>query len=88
MPLDTVYLENESWKRVKVEAVMGNKTPPEANSSLGSEILIKGDKWKIDSNGEDIYYRRDADPDNPDGRMQVWTHRPCYGNGAVYHEKV
>lgn len=88
MPLDTVYLENQSWTKVNVEAVIGNNSNPESNQSLGTKLLHKGDSWKIDSDGEDIYYHRDANPDNPDGSMTLWTHRPCYGNGSVYHEKV
>lgn len=88
MPLDTVYLENQTWNRVTVEAVIGNKTPPEANRSLGSRVLTIGASWQIDSNGEDIYYHRDANPDNPDGRMTIWNRRPCFGQGEVYHEKV
>jgi len=89
MPLDTVYLDNNTWATVKVEAVMGNALPPEVNPSLGSKILAINTSWEISSPGQDIYYRREANPGSNDGRMiAAWTHRACFGNGAVYHEQV
>jgi hypothetical protein len=91
MPVDIVYLENQSWRRVTVEAVRGSNTVPEENENLGSVTLDdteNNNSWRIESNGLDLYYRRDANPDNPDGSMTLWTHRPCYGNGMEYHERV
>ena len=89
MPLDTVYLDNDTWSSsVKVEAVMGNNLPPEANQSLGSKVLAINTSWEISSPGQDIYYRREANPGSGDGQMTIWNHRACFGNGAVYHEQV
>ena len=88
MPLDTVYLDNNTWPIVKVEAVIGNALPPEANRSLGSRVLAINTTWPISSDGEDIYYRREANPGSNNGQMTVWVHRACFGNGAVYHEQV
>ena len=90
MATDTVILRNESWNSITVEALMGNKGVVEENAPVDGSprLLYLNEDWVIESNGEDVYYRRDADPDNPDGIMTNWSVRPCYGNGETYVEDL
>ena len=88
MPTDTVIITDVNWNKVKVEAVKGNNADPNANPSEGSQTLSRNGDWKIYSEGEDVWYRRDTNPDHPNGQMTPWTHRPCYGNGQTYQENI
>ena len=88
MATDTVILRNDHWESVTVEVFMGNEADPEANASLGTRNLALNEDWTIYSEAQDIFYRRDNDPDYPDGTMTDFTHRPCYGNGETYEESI
>jgi hypothetical protein len=85
MPSDTVILNNPFWNRVKVEARRGNNSIPENNASLGSRVLSRGSNWIIPSDAEDVYFRREAQPDLADGVMvAAWTRMPCFGKGETF----
>lgn len=85
----TVNLHNRSWNRVTVEARIGDDPNPEANRPLGARSLRRGESWVIESEGEDVWYRRDVNPDHPDGKLTVWKHRPCYPRRPdVYDENL
>ncbi len=86
--IDTVILRNRNWRNVTVEVRQGDNSWPENNRWIGRRSLSTGEEWPVQSSGEDVWYRRDANPDNPDGNMTVWIHRPCYGNGATYVEEI
>ena len=84
-----VHLHNRRWNRVAVEARIGDHPDPEANRLLGERTLKRGEVWTIRSQGEDVWYRSDADADHPDGRRTPWVHRPCYPNrSATYNENL
>lgn len=81
----TVHLINKNWNVVTVEVRKGNNAEPTANPSAGSRLLQRNEDWRI-STDDDIWYRRDA---NPDGTFTLWTHRPVYpGNPQDYTETV
>lgn len=88
MPTDTVILQNTNWNSVNVEVRKGNYDNAESNPSLGSRTLTRNSDWTIYSDGEDIFYRRDTDPDHPNGQWTSWIHRPCYGQGHTYEENI
>lgn len=83
-----VILRNTHWARVKVEARQGNFQNPMQNRSLGSKVLKRGEAWTIETGRQDLFYRRDADPDHPNGRMNDWHHRPTYNKDATYTENI
>jgi hypothetical protein len=81
MATDTVILANDSWDKVQVQVTKGNNTNAESNPSLGSRTILRDDNWTILSDGENIWYRRDSNPDNPDGSRTYWTLITCNGLG-------
>lgn len=85
--ISTVNLRNGGWCHVAVEGRIGDDLSSDANRSLGIRTLKLGETWTIQTQGEDIWYRRDADADHPDGRWTAWTHRPCYPNRAETDEE-
>jgi hypothetical protein len=72
MPIITLH--NRDWHAgVNVEAHQGMSFDPNQNPSLGARLLSYQSDWVIDSGTDDVQYRRDANPDHPDGTMTVWT---------------
>ena len=84
----TVNITNRNWNRVTVEVRMGDDAHPENNRSLGTRSLNRGETWPLYSDGEDVWYRRDADPDRPNGQWTAWTHRPCYPNLSEVYDEI
>jgi hypothetical protein len=69
-----ISLRNGSWQNgVNVKALIGNNTVITQNASLGQRNIPYGQDWPIDAGDQDVYYCRDADPDNPNGAMTGWT---------------
>jgi hypothetical protein len=84
-----VDIIDRNWARVNVDVRIGNNANPEDNRSLGTRELTRGQTWSIPSDGEDVWYRRDADPDRPNGQWTNWIHRPVYPNvSEVYEEEI
>jgi hypothetical protein len=84
MPTDTVVLNNDAWTQVYVEAQKGMNATPGQNASLGTRTLALNDQWTIPSDGDSVWYRRDADPDNHNGQLTPWVEQPCYATGQTY----
>jgi hypothetical protein len=67
-------LHNRDWHNgVNVQARRGPYLDPNQNTYLGERQLQYNADWIIDSGTDDVQYRRDADPDHPDGTMTPWT---------------
>lgn len=87
--MSLVRLHNRRWKRIAVEARIGDDPNPEANRSLGERTLKRGEVWTIESRGEDVWYRSDADANHPDWRRTHWVHHPCFPNRSdTYDESL
>ena len=82
-----VNLHNRSWDQVRVQVRMGNRVNPDENRLLGIFILRRGEFRSIPCEREDVWYRREKNPNNPDGEWTKWVHRPCYeGKPQTYDE--
>ena len=64
-----------------MEVRLGNAAVVEDNPSLGTKDLDleTGLTWNVSSQAENVYYRRDADPDHPNGQMTQWYERDVSG---------
>jgi hypothetical protein len=72
MPIMTLH--NRDWQNgVNVEARQGSHIVPEQNPSLGTCWLQYNENWVITSGTDDVFYRRDTDPNNPNGNMTEWV---------------
>lgn len=71
-----VQLYNKSWDQVMVQVRVGNNANALCNPHYGKtkHFLYKGSVLSIRSVGQDIWIRRDAKPDSPDGQMTAWQH--------------
>ena len=72
--MPTITLHNRDWQAgVNVEAHQGMSSDYDQNPSLGTRTLSYENDWVIDSGTDDVQYRRDNNPDQPDGTMTAWT---------------
>ena len=76
----SVILVNNAFDHVKVEVRKG------ANSNVNQlpvyEVRTMGKgKWPIPCSADEgfVWWRRDANPDHPDGRWSGWTSKACFG---------
>ena len=71
MPIITLH--NRDWQTgVTVEAHQGMSFDPNQNQSLGTRHIPYEGEWVINSGIDDVQYRRDKDPDQPQNPPD-WT---------------
>jgi hypothetical protein len=73
---------DRDWRTVNVQIRQGNDPVPEKNRSLGTVQLNLDQTYDVVGD-ENVWYRRDANPDNPDGSWTMWTLRVIYGPPAA-----
>jgi hypothetical protein len=73
-------LHNPQWDRVTVEVRRGNNNSCDDNTPYQTKQMLRDDTWEIEHDEMDICWRRDVDPDNPDGEMMGWN-RQSYLDG-------
>lgn len=68
---------NKYWAKMHLQIRVGNSPTPENNQSVYDGILSKDASTSV---GYDVlcWYRRDANPDNPNGQFTAWTSTGCY----------
>jgi hypothetical protein len=78
-----LHLQNEAWNSVNVEAKVGD------DGGLESRDLLRSAEWIITSEGDNIFWRRDRDPDRPDGTYTGWVEHACYpGDDKDEYERI
>lgn len=64
-----VSIRNSQWKTVHIQVRKGYSDDPGHDNLIFDQFLDKGQSrsFTVD-NGDDVVYRRDLDPDHPDGK--------------------
>lgn len=80
VPAGSVILVNNAWNRVTVEVRKGKNDDVNQNPVYETRTIGKG-KWSIPCSSDEgyVWWRREADPDHPNGQWTVWTKKACFG---------
>jgi len=82
--LSTITLQNADWQNgVTVLVHVGNNANFDLNPSRGQQRIPFNGTWPVDCQGFNLQYKRDLDPDNPNGQMGAWTEVPNFGDQVV-----
>lgn len=71
-----VSIRNSQWEKVHIQVRKGFSDDPSRDQLIFDQFLDKGQSrsFTVD-NGDDIVYRRDLDPNHPDGKhFTKWTY--------------
>jgi hypothetical protein len=69
---------NRDWASVSFQVRIGNNANPEQNPLSGQPTLQQGQTWSTASSGENVWYRREANPIAHDGNWQNWTNQAVF----------
>jgi hypothetical protein len=82
--MSVITLKNAAWDHgVHVVVHVGNGPDAEKNPSKGQIYLVRNASWAVDCGPENLQYKRDLDPNSPDGRMSAWMEIPNSGDQVV-----
>jgi len=71
--MSTLALYNQFWtKGVNIEVDFGDGDDSAVNPSRGIRQIAYQADWRV-LTAANLRYRRDLNPDNPDGQMTGWT---------------
>jgi hypothetical protein len=75
----TVSITNTRWQKVHIQVKDGQSSGTGVDHIIFDQYLIEGQSRTFTvSNGDDILYRRDRDPDHADGvHFTEWTSANC-----------
>jgi hypothetical protein len=77
-----VHIHERDWAAVNVQVRQGN-SPVAENNPLSGTYRLSLDQTHDVFGDVDVWWRRDRDPDNPDGTWYVWNHVVVYGPPAA-----
>jgi hypothetical protein len=67
-----VVLVNRTWTKVNVEVRRGKESDCGKNAAFETKKLLRGESWSVPAPDTDVCYRRDRDPDHPNGQWTEW----------------
>lgn len=72
----SLSIHNYAWNNANIQIRVGNATDPENNPwyAGGSFSLKKDTVLVVHTSGEDVFVRRESDPDHPNGQWGAWLH--------------
>lgn len=74
----TVSIKNTHWQKVHVQVRKGYSSDPNSNKLIFDQYLTMGQSRAFTIDGDDLLYRRDKDPDHPDGiHFTKWEYANC-----------
>jgi hypothetical protein len=79
-----VHLHNTDWPTVQVEVRRGKEGDCGLNAAFETKQLALAELWTIPAPGVDVCYRRDRDPEHPDGQWTEWRRVVVTGDGEYY----
>jgi hypothetical protein len=80
-----VVIHNPSWNQVSIEVRVGNAGDCDQNRPYNTFHLARGGAATVTTNGEDVCWRRETDPDHPNGQWTIWT-RQSVGSPTSHYD--
>ena len=76
----TVTITNKYWNNMHLQVRIGNNSVPENNNLVFDGNLPRGQSRTFNFDVL-MWYRRDANPDNPNGNFSSWTQ--CFSSHNI-----
>lgn len=81
--MSTIVFHNQFWaKGVNIEIHFGDSAGPHVTPSTQIRQIAYQADWRVHT-AANLRYRRDLNPDNPDGQMTGWTPVPDLGADRI-----
>lgn len=77
----TINLRNPNFTNVNVEVRVGPNADCAQNAEFGTRQLQRGATWTISAN-QDVCWRRDVNPDAPNGMWTPWNRQAITPNST------
>jgi hypothetical protein len=78
--MSTVTITNKYWNRLTLQVREGNSSSIESNPEIFNRTLSRGETVSFNFNSM-LFYRRDANPDSPNGQFTGWTQ--CFSSQNI-----
>jgi hypothetical protein len=82
----TLTLKNQDFAAVNVEVRLGKNSDCNQNAAFGTRQLKQGETWTI-TTGQDVCWRRDANPAQPNGQWTAWN-RQAVAKGTSHQANL
>ena len=77
-----LVLRNATWDSARAEVRVGGSGGCEELRVFRTRTLLRGRAWSIDATGL-VCWRRDLEPERPDGQWTPWRQHRLDGNASV-----